>query len=59
MAINLTLVLDFEEDTLPSRLRGHKATKTSLKHDAFVLALSKALKRLKAKKKNACTRQEG
>jgi hypothetical protein len=51
-------VIDVEEEgptkgALPSRPRGHKATKADLKPDASALALSKTLKAMMAEKEEA------
>jgi hypothetical protein len=43
---------------LPSRQRGHKATKANLKHDASAFALSKTLKGLMAKKEEVLAKRD-
>jgi hypothetical protein len=48
-------IIDVEEEgptngALPSRSRGHKATKSDLKRDAYVLAFSETLKVMMAEK---------
>jgi hypothetical protein len=55
LASRMAVTLDGEEEApgnkaLPSRSRGHKATKSDLKRDAYVLAFSETLKVMMAEK---------
>jgi hypothetical protein len=57
------VVIDVEEEgptngAIPSRPRGHKATKDGLKHDASTLALSETLKAMMADKEEALAKRE-